>query len=135
MAIEFVAVCVDAIVSKDMKPSWPPTRGRGGRGTRGRGGHILAQLENKKLVADSSSSTDTGGFKINHPMYKEFMDFMKSKQSQDNTPPTYSTILMDEENIEVFDLNEKKEVILLLENNDLKWKDDPWQLMTRRRPK
>ncbi|KAG5605696.1 hypothetical protein H5410_027188 [Solanum commersonii] len=58
------------------------------------------------------------------------MDFMKSKKA-DITPLTYSTILMDEESTEVFDLNDKREVILLLENSDLKWKNDPWQVMSR----
>ena len=56
---------------------------------------------------------------------------MQSKQSKDNTPPTYFTILVDEELREVFDQHDKNEVILLLENNDLRWKHDPWQLMTR----
>ncbi|KAG5619546.1 hypothetical protein H5410_004764 [Solanum commersonii] len=56
---------------------------------------------------------------------------MKSKQTKDDTPPTYSTILVDEESTEVFDQNIEKEVILFLENSDLRWKHDPWQLMTR----
>ncbi|KAG5609738.1 hypothetical protein H5410_021019 [Solanum commersonii] len=58
------------------------------------------------------------------------MDFMKSKKV-DNTPPAHSTILMDEENTELFDLNDKTEVVLLLENSDFKWKNDPWQVMSR----
>ncbi|KAG5610518.1 hypothetical protein H5410_021799 [Solanum commersonii] len=84
------------------------------------------------LRANSSSlTTGTGGIDTNHPMYKEFMDFIKSKRESDNNPPTYSTILMNDENIEVFDLNDKREVILLLENNDLRWKNEPWQVMSR----
>ncbi|KAG5572754.1 hypothetical protein H5410_062520 [Solanum commersonii] len=76
--------------------------------------HILVQHGNKQLIAANSSSSTSGtsGIDINHLMYKEFMDFMKSKKESDNDPPTYSTILMDEENIEVFDLNDKREVIL-----------------------
>ncbi|KAG5572775.1 hypothetical protein H5410_062541 [Solanum commersonii] len=66
---------------------------------------------------------------VNHPMYKEFMDFMKSKEKLDKNPPSYSSILIDDENIEVFDLNDKKEVILLLEESDLKWRNEPWQIM------
>ena len=64
-------------------------------------------------------------------MYKEFMDFIKSKQTQDNTPPSYSSAVTEEgnENIEVYDKNEKDEVILLLEPIDLQWKEDPWQIM------
>ncbi|KAG5605751.1 hypothetical protein H5410_027243 [Solanum commersonii] len=68
---------------------------------------------------------------MNHPMYKEFMDFMKSKKELENNPPSYSSILIDDENIEVFDMNDKKEVILLLEENDLKWRNEPWQIMAR----
>ncbi|KAG5590683.1 hypothetical protein H5410_041197 [Solanum commersonii] len=84
------------------------------------------------IAANSSNSTSgTSGIDINHPMYKEFMDFMKSKKESDNDPPTYSTILMDEENIEVFDLKDKREVILLFENSDLRWKNEPWQVMYR----
>ncbi|WMV30350.1 hypothetical protein MTR67_023735 [Solanum verrucosum] len=60
------------------------------------------------------------------------MDFMKSKKELDNNPPSYSSILMDDENIEVFDMNDKKEVILILEENDLKWRNEPWQIMARK---
>jgi len=87
-------------------------------------------MATKKLVA-ANSSTSTSDINIDHPMYREFMDFIESKKASDNNPPTYSTILMDEENTEVFDLNDKREVILLLENSDLKWKNDPWQVMSR----
>ncbi|KAG5631079.1 hypothetical protein H5410_002796 [Solanum commersonii] len=64
-------------------------------------------------------------------MYKEFMDFMKSKKELDNNLPSYSSILMDDENTEVIDMNDKKEVILLLEENDLKWRNESWQIMAR----
>ena len=118
-----------------LRPSGPPPRRRGGRGrsNSGRRGHILIQHGNKKLIADNSSSSTSGtsGVDINHPMYKEFMDFMKSKKESNNNPPTYSTIRMDDENVEVFDLNDKREVILLLENSDLRWKNEPWQVMSR----
>ncbi|KAG5630194.1 hypothetical protein H5410_001911 [Solanum commersonii] len=73
----------------------------------------------------TASSSGTSGIDTNHPMYKEFMDFMKSKKVVDNNPPSYSSILIDEENIKVFDMNNKKEVILLLEESDLRWRDEP----------
>ncbi|KAG5581148.1 hypothetical protein H5410_051775 [Solanum commersonii] len=109
-------------------------RGRGR--TNPRGGHILAQQGNKTLTSfnvndSATSSSGTSGININHPMYKEFMDFMKSKKELDNNPPSYSSILMDDESIEVFDMNEKREVIVLLEENDLKWRNEPWQIMAR----
>ncbi|KAG5590821.1 hypothetical protein H5410_041335 [Solanum commersonii] len=122
-----------------MRPAWPPPsrRGRGGRSNSGRGGHILAQQGNRTLTSfnvsqttASSSSGTSGGVDINHPMYKEFMDFMKSKK-ETSSSTTYSSILIDDENIEVFDMNSKKEVILLLEDSDLRWRNEPWQIMTR----
>ncbi|KAG5630151.1 hypothetical protein H5410_001868 [Solanum commersonii] len=87
-------------------------RGRG-RTNPGRGGHILAQQGNKTLTSfnvndSTTSSSGSSGININHPMYKEFMDIMKSKKELDNNPPSYSSILMDDENIEVFDMNDKK---------------------------
>ncbi|KAG5631797.1 hypothetical protein H5410_003514 [Solanum commersonii] len=111
-------------------------RGRGeGRSNSGRGGHILAQQGNKTLTSfnvshSTASSSGTSGIDTNHPMYKEFMDFMKSKNAEDNSQPSYSSVLMDEENIEVFDMKDKKEVILLLEESDLRWRNEPWQIMT-----
>ncbi|KAG5585169.1 hypothetical protein H5410_045603 [Solanum commersonii] len=101
-----------------------------------RGGHILAQQDSRTLTSfnvshSTSSSSGTSGIDINHPMYKDFMDFMKSKKELDNNPPSYSSILIDDENIEVFDMNDKKEVILLLEDSDLKWRNEPWKIMAR----
>ncbi|KAG5590173.1 hypothetical protein H5410_040687 [Solanum commersonii] len=78
----------------------------------------------------TASSSGTSGIDINHPMYKEFINFMQSKKELDNNP-TYSSIMIDDENIDVFDMNDKKEVILLLEENDLKWRNKPWQIMAR----
>ncbi|KAG5632683.1 hypothetical protein H5410_004400 [Solanum commersonii] len=101
-----------------------------------RGGHILAQQGNRTLTSfnindSATSSSGTSGININHPMYKEFMDFMKSKKELDNNPPSYSSILMDDVNIEVFDMNDKKKGILLLEEDDLKWRNEPWQIIAR----
>ncbi|KAG5572457.1 hypothetical protein H5410_062223 [Solanum commersonii] len=99
-----------------------------------RGGHILAQQGNKTLtsfnVSQTTASSSSGtSVDINHPMYKEFMDFMKSKKETSSS--TYSSVLIDDENIEVYDINSKKEVILLLEESDLRWRNEPWQIMTR----
>ena len=68
-----------------MTPLWPPPSRRGrGRIVAGRGGHIFAQIGNKQLIAANSASTS--GLNIDHPMYKEFLDFMQSKQGKDNIP-------------------------------------------------
>jgi len=69
-----------------MRPSWPtPQKGRGHNAARGGRGHILIQHGNKQLITanisgGSSSSSGTSGIDINHPMYKEFLDFIKSKK-------------------------------------------------------
>ncbi|KAG5582688.1 hypothetical protein H5410_053315 [Solanum commersonii] len=88
-----------------MRLTWPPPSRRGrGRTNSERGGHILAQQGNRTLTSfnindSATSSSGTSGININHPMYKAFMDFMKSKKELDNNPPSYSSILMDDENI------------------------------------
>ncbi|KAG5615271.1 hypothetical protein H5410_015095 [Solanum commersonii] len=86
-------------------------------------------MGNQKLVATNIASTSD--LNTDHPMYKEFLDFMQSKQGKDNVPPSYSTVLADEESTYVFDQNYKKEVTFPLEINDLRWKNDPWQLVSR----
>ncbi|KAG5572368.1 hypothetical protein H5410_062134 [Solanum commersonii] len=132
---ESLCFCKDGTIKFDycnqgMRPTWPPPSRRGRGRANSRGGHILAQQGNRTLTSfnindSATSSSGTSGIDINHPMYKEFMDFMKSKKELDNNPPSYSSILIDDENIEVFDMNDKKEVILLLEENDLKWRNEP----------
>ena len=71
-----------------MRPSWPSSSNRG-KG-RGRGGktnnNVLAQIGNQRLIAanitKTSASTSIGisGIDASNPMYKEFMDFIQSKQ-------------------------------------------------------
>jgi len=80
----------------------------------------------------TTNSVSTSGLNTNHPMYKEFLDFMQAKQKKG----WYSSNLFNsshiyEESTKIFDQNNKKEVILLLEYSDLRWKNDPWQLMSR----
>ncbi|KAG5584785.1 hypothetical protein H5410_045219 [Solanum commersonii] len=82
----------------------------------------------KRSNVSTASSSGTSGIDINHPIYKEFMDFMKSKKESDNNPLTYFSILIDDENTEVFDMNDK---YFFLEENDLKWRNEPWQIMAR----
>lgn len=61
------------------------------------------------------------------------MNFIESKQTQNNAPPSYSSAVTEErnENIKAYDKNKKDKVILLVEQIDLQWKDDPWQIMNR----
>ena len=80
---------------------------------------ILAQIGNQKLITSNIAGayTSTSGINTGYPMYKEFMNHLQYKKAQGNNPPSYSSILTDEgnENIEIYDKNEKDEVILLLE--------------------
>ncbi|WMV26324.1 hypothetical protein MTR67_019709 [Solanum verrucosum] len=84
-----------------MRPSWPPPqKGRGRNAARGERGHILIQHGNKQLITanisgGSSNSSGTGGIDINHPMYKEFLNFIKSKKEGENATPSYSAILTE----------------------------------------
>ena len=108
-----------------MRPSWSSSSNRGrGRG-RGREIHmgsnnILAQLGKQRLIATNIAGTSTGisGIDDNHPMYREFMDFIQSKQQ---TQPSYSSIVNEEaiENVEIYDKNEIDEIVLILEPKDL----------------
>lgn len=100
-----------------MRPS-SSNRGRG----RGRGGrtnnNVLAQIGNQKLIVANitrtSASTSTGisGIEASNPMYQEFMDFIKSRQQEH---PSYSA----------YDQNDLDETILILDQRDLQWKDEP----------
>uniref|UniRef100_K4BZH2 Uncharacterized protein n=1 Tax=Solanum lycopersicum TaxID=4081 RepID=K4BZH2_SOLLC len=122
-----------------MRPSWPSSSNRG-RG-RGRGGrtnnNVLAQIGNQKLIAatitrtPASTSTGISGIEASNPIYQEFMDFIKSRQQEQ---PSYSAVANEEvvENIEVYDQNDLDETILILDQRDLQWKDEPWQIMTRK---
>ncbi|KAG5605414.1 hypothetical protein H5410_026906 [Solanum commersonii] len=91
----------------------------------------MAPSAKGKRTGGSSSSSGTSGIDINHPMYKDFLDFIKSKKEGENATPSNSAIPIYDENTEIFDLNDKKEVIFLLENSDLRWKNEPWQIMSR----
>ncbi|KAG5623359.1 hypothetical protein H5410_008577 [Solanum commersonii] len=59
-------------------------------------------MGNQILVAANIASIS--GLNTDHPMYKKFLDFMQSKQGK------------DKESTEIFDQNDKKEVILLIEH-------------------
>ena len=112
----------------------PRGRGRGfpsNRGGRGRGGQIIAQYGNKKLIASNiASSSSSGTSPYQDPEYQEYLKEKARKQG--HTPATYANIAAHEESDEgVYEQNSHKELILFLENKDLKWKDDPWSLMQR----
>lgn len=57
-------------------------------------------------------------------MYKELMDFTKIQKGQTYTPPSYSSASPKKAIKILKSLTKMKRVILLLEQIDLKWKDD-----------
>ncbi|XP_075097489.1 uncharacterized protein LOC107814353 [Nicotiana tabacum] len=121
-----------AIKLSVMRPTYRPPRGRGrGRASaEGRGNNILAQMGSQKLIVANIAGGNT-----DHPLYKEFMDFIQSKKvegTSSNVPIYFSVISEDSnENLEVYNRKDTKELIILWEQSDLKWKDNPWKLMTR----
>nr|XP_009801192.1 PREDICTED: uncharacterized protein LOC104246970 [Nicotiana sylvestris] len=113
-----------------MRPTYRPPRhrGRGRASIDGRGNNILAQVGNQKLIA-----ANIAGDNIDHPLYKNFMDFIQSRKDEGTSSnvPTYSSVISEKinENLEVYNQKDTKELIILLEQSELKWKDNPWQLM------
>ncbi|KAL2246250.1 UNVERIFIED_CONTAM: hypothetical protein Sindi_2893200 [Sesamum indicum] len=108
------------------------SRGRGSSSYRGRGGRgkipeIISQNGKQKLIAMDLSQD---------PEYQAFLEYKKGQQSQTegNDSPSYAKIIGDEEsesNNIGFSKTQHKEIIFLLEEKDLKWKNDPWVLMQR----
>ena len=103
-----------------------PYRGRGARGARGRSPEVINQHGKKQLIAaDLSQDAD----------YQAFLEF--KRQQRGNTSKeedSYAKIVGDEEsesNNIGFSVNNHKEIIFLLEEKDLKYKNDPWILMQR----
>ncbi|KAG5631684.1 hypothetical protein H5410_003401 [Solanum commersonii] len=91
---------------------------------------LLKRLQEQ--VEESSSNTNCKG-KGKVPSNVQRIFGLYAKQGKDNVPPSYSAVLADEKSTEVFDQNNKNEVILFQEHSDLRWKNDPWQLMSRKR--
>ncbi|KAL8031786.1 hypothetical protein ABFX02_13G050700 [Erythranthe guttata] len=114
-------------------------RGRGNSSYRGRGGRTIAQHGNQRLIAEniasitssSSSNTLKGGDEL---LFKEFMEFKAKHGNTSQNNPSYANVVLEDE-VESDDLpyerNTCKEVILLLEDKDLRWKGEIWHLMNR----
>ena len=99
------------------------SRGKGtfsNRGGRGRGDNRSNQRLMAANIASSSNTED--------PLYKEFLAF-KAQKEKGNT--SYVNIVTEDNEDGLYEQNPYKEIILFLENKDLKWKDQPWTLITR----
>ncbi|KAF3646734.1 hypothetical protein FXO37_20308 [Capsicum annuum] len=107
-------------------------RGRGGRNSPKGRSNVLAQIRNQSLISLSIASSSFSGMNTDEQTYQEFLEFMKfkSKKQGDNEVPSYSSIIKDDNgNTELYECNKTEKVIIFLENHDLRWKDNPWQLM------
>ena len=101
-------------------------RGRGQKGT-GRG-TVLAQMGNKRLIADKIADTaETSGNTQKQITFADYLAFIEAQKKGNNMPPSYSSALVidDNEDIDSYEENTQRELIILAENDDLQWKDDP----------
>lgn len=110
-------------------------RGRG-RGGRGRGEErVLGQIAHQRLIAaniaSSSSSNNDKKSIYNDPEYQEFLAYKAGKTGESSTSYVNIVTNEDSELDDCFEQSPYKEIILLLEYKDLKWKDQPWTLMQR----
>lgn len=106
-------------------------RGRGsssyrGRGGRGKTAEIISQHGKTKLVAMNLSQDAE---------YQAFLEYKRSQTpTQEENTSSYAKIISDDDldsNNIGFSTNQHKEIIFLLEEKDLKWKDNPWILLQR----
>ncbi|KAI5657609.1 hypothetical protein M9H77_26402 [Catharanthus roseus] len=84
-------------------------------------------MGNKKLIAENIADTDAS-------LYEEFKKFLADKQKQESetsSSGSYSQVISEEDNIASYHTNTHKEIIFLLDNKDLQWRNDPWILMNR----
>ncbi|KAI5676762.1 hypothetical protein M9H77_07712 [Catharanthus roseus] len=84
-------------------------------------------MGNKKLIAENIANQDAS-------LYEEFKKFIAGKKKQEgetSSSGSYSQIITEEDNMASYHTNTHKEIIFLLENKDLQWKNDPWILINR----
>ncbi|KAI5663186.1 hypothetical protein M9H77_22509 [Catharanthus roseus] len=64
-------------------------------------------------------------------LYEEFKKQYLATKHQQEGETSYAQVLSEEDNIPSYHTNTQKEIIFLLEDKDLQWKDNPWLLMNR----
>ncbi|KAL3830792.1 hypothetical protein ACJIZ3_019594 [Penstemon smallii] len=106
-------------------------RGRGNSSYRGRGRNFTYQIGNSWLIAENIANIASSSGNIpqdqNNSSYEEIPDLTKQKKRKNNNiPPSYDD--EDSYNEEQITSNE---VILVIENCDLEWKEYPWTIMSR----
>ncbi|KAL9682690.1 hypothetical protein QQ045_014496 [Rhodiola kirilowii] len=108
----------------------PPNKGggnassyKGGRG-RGKKPDVLAQVGNKILVNMRQNNE-----------YQKYLEYKRQNTTaSSNEMPSYANIVATEDNeagYTAYLMNQKQEVILLLEERDSQWSEKPWILMRK----
>ena len=111
------------------------SRGRGQSSYRGRGGRgewVIAQHGSQRLIATeiaNTTSSSTGNIQINASDYKQFLEYKKKCEAESSNTATYANIASEEDNDPddsfSYEKSFSKEEVLLSENKDLKWRDEP----------
>ncbi|KAI5662363.1 hypothetical protein M9H77_21686 [Catharanthus roseus] len=86
-------------------------------------------MGNKQLIAENLTNKEDDAV-----LYEEFKQYLANKKKQTSktsSTGSYSQVISEEDNITSYHNNTHKEIIFLLENKDLQWKNDPWLLMNR----
>ncbi|KAL7090607.1 hypothetical protein ACP275_12G051900 [Erythranthe tilingii] len=119
-------------------------RGRGGRGKppnlnydgRNDTSNTILHHGKKKLIAQSFSGSNTSSY-TKDPLHDEFQEFLKQKQQKEGNIPessshaSYANIVKDDDDSHLYIENLNKEIILLIEEKDSQWADNPWIIMER----
>ncbi|KAI5657610.1 hypothetical protein M9H77_26403 [Catharanthus roseus] len=80
-------------------------------------------MGNKQLIAENLTNKEDDAL-----LYEEFKQYLANKKKQageTSSSRSYSQIISEEDNITSYHNNTHKEIIFLLENKDLQWKNDP----------
>ncbi|KAL7137835.1 hypothetical protein ABFS83_10G120600 [Erythranthe nasuta] len=119
-------------------------RGRGGGGKppnlnydgRNDTSNTILQDGKKKLIAQSFSGSYTSS-NPKDPLHDEFQEFLKQKQQKEgnihesSSHASYANIAKDDDDSNLYIENLNKEIILLIEEKDSQWADNPWIIMER----
>lgn len=119
-----------------------PNRGRG-RSTSNRQEIVLAQMGTKRLIASNIASSksvvhnNTNDTEIqidpNDPLYEKVMAMIKAQKEEEEASkaPTYAYVAQDNDEEDSWFITERQKKIILLNQEDVEFFDDPWVLMQK----
>lgn len=114
----------------------PRGRGRGNYPPSNRGGRTNNSIiQSRRVISQSYANTaSSSGPRPNDPLYEEFMEFMKNKNSKDNIP-SYAQATEDNDDSAEYIESPNLEKIMIIEHNDvLRYFEDnsnAWNVMYR----